>query len=203
MSDPVQEQLIAARRNQILDAAVTVFARKGFHPTTIKDIAREAGIADGTIYNYFKNKTALILGIFERMRDTVVQEVPLAQVTEVDLRTFVQAFLAFPLVALREDNFELFRIILSEALVNDELRDLYRQQIMEPSIALGEQYLAQLVEQGHIKPIDVPLTVRILTGNITGIILAYLTGDAQVRSRLGEIPDVLTTLVLQGLEQTK
>ena len=47
MKDSIQEQLIAARRNQILDAATKVFAEKGFHPTTIKDIAREAGIADG------------------------------------------------------------------------------------------------------------------------------------------------------------
>jgi AcrR family transcriptional regulator len=59
--DPIQELLITARRNQILDAATKVFAEKGFHPTTIKDIAREAGIADGTIYNYFENKTATIL----------------------------------------------------------------------------------------------------------------------------------------------
>ena len=45
--DPIQELLITTRRNQILDAATKVFAEKGFHPTTIKDIAREAGIADG------------------------------------------------------------------------------------------------------------------------------------------------------------
>ncbi len=43
--DPIQAQLIAARRKQILEAAVKVFAEKGFHQTTIKDIAREAGIA--------------------------------------------------------------------------------------------------------------------------------------------------------------
>ena len=51
--DPIQELVKKARRNQILDAATKVFAEKGFHSTTIKDIAREAGIADGTIYNYF------------------------------------------------------------------------------------------------------------------------------------------------------
>ncbi len=62
--DPIQAQLIAARRNQILDAAAKVFAEKGFHPTTIKDIAAEAGIAHGTIYNYFENKTALRCSAF-------------------------------------------------------------------------------------------------------------------------------------------
>ena len=51
--DPIQELVTAARRKQILDAATQVFAEKGFHRATIKDIARVAGIADGTIYTYF------------------------------------------------------------------------------------------------------------------------------------------------------
>ena len=44
--DPIQELVTAARRKQILDAATQVFAEKGFHRATIKDIARVAGIAD-------------------------------------------------------------------------------------------------------------------------------------------------------------
>src|SRR5579859_4461925 len=70
MKDSIQEQLIAARRRQILEAATKVFAEKGFHPTTIKDITREAGIADGTIYNYFENKTALLLGILDQLNES-------------------------------------------------------------------------------------------------------------------------------------
>ena len=49
--DPIQEQLIQARRDQILKAAVAVFAEKGFQKATIRDVAKMAGIADGTIYN--------------------------------------------------------------------------------------------------------------------------------------------------------
>jgi len=62
MKDTVQELHIAARRNQILEAAASVFAAKGFHPTTIKDIAKEAGIADGTIYNYFESDAPMPKG---------------------------------------------------------------------------------------------------------------------------------------------
>ena len=45
--DPIQELVTAARRKQILDAATQVFAEKGFHRATVKEIARVAGIADG------------------------------------------------------------------------------------------------------------------------------------------------------------
>ena len=56
LHDPIQQLLISARRHQILDAATTVFAEKGFHRATIKDIVRQAGIIDGTIYIYFASK---------------------------------------------------------------------------------------------------------------------------------------------------
>ncbi|MFP4475096.1 MAG: TetR/AcrR family transcriptional regulator [Desulfatibacillaceae bacterium] len=51
----------------ILDAAVRVFAERGYHQTTISQIARQAGVADGTIYLYFKNKED-ILATFVRQR---------------------------------------------------------------------------------------------------------------------------------------
>lgn len=69
-SDPIQQQLIDAQRNQILDTAITVFAEKGFHKATIKDVAKVAKVADGTIYNYFENKTALVLGILDRLNES-------------------------------------------------------------------------------------------------------------------------------------
>ena len=125
MKDSIQEQLIAARRNQILDAATKVFAEKGFHPATIKDIAREAGIADGTIYNYFENKTALMLGILDRMNESDRRDVDFSKFTEGDFRSFMKAYLRHRLMVLKANNFEVFKVVISEVLVNQELRELY------------------------------------------------------------------------------
>src|SRR5437773_7869061 len=86
MKDSIQEQLIAARRNQILDAATKVFGEKGFHQATIKDIAREAGIADGTIYNYFENKMALMLGILDRLNETPERGEHFSEAVQGDIR---------------------------------------------------------------------------------------------------------------------
>ncbi|MGB8643817.1 MAG: TetR/AcrR family transcriptional regulator [Anaerolineae bacterium] len=62
-SDPVRRMLVEQRRSQILTAALDVFARKGFERATIADIAREAGMAEGSIYNYFKNKSDLLVSL--------------------------------------------------------------------------------------------------------------------------------------------
>lgn len=53
------------KRDRILDAAVRVFAKEGFHATKVSDIARAAGVADGTIYLYFTSKEALLVSLFE------------------------------------------------------------------------------------------------------------------------------------------
>lgn len=54
---------------RILEAAIKVFAEQGFHQTTISQIARQAGVADGTIYLYFKNKDDILVHFFnERTR---------------------------------------------------------------------------------------------------------------------------------------
>ena len=77
--DALQAQLVAARRTQILDAATRVFASKGFNRATIRDVAQDAGVADGTIYNYFANKTDLLFGLLDRLNDTERRPASLAQ----------------------------------------------------------------------------------------------------------------------------
>lgn len=57
-----------ARREHILDAALTCFARGGFHATTMQTICREAGVSPGALYVYFDSKEALIAGLCERDR---------------------------------------------------------------------------------------------------------------------------------------
>ena len=55
------------KRRQILDAAVTIFAQKGYFTARISDIASAAGVADGTIYLYFKNKEDIIASVFAQV----------------------------------------------------------------------------------------------------------------------------------------
>jgi len=195
--------LIAARRNQILDAATKVFAGKGFHATTIKDIAREAGIADGTIYNYFENKTALMLGILDRMNETDQRDEDFSTFTEGDFRSFMKAYLRHRLTVLKADNFELFRVVVSEILINKELRELHYRKILEPTMTMAEMYFQQWAEQHIIKPINIRLTIRAISGMVLGLILEYVMGDKTLEAQWDELPDFITDMILDGLGSDK
>ncbi len=61
------------RRKEILEAAVKVFARNGFFLSKVSDVARAAGVADGTIYLYFRNKDDLLISIFDQAMGAFVE----------------------------------------------------------------------------------------------------------------------------------
>jgi AcrR family transcriptional regulator len=209
MKDAIHAQLTAARRDHILDGAAKVFAAKGYHSATIRDVAREVGVADGTIYNYFENKPALLLGVFDRMR-AAVQPDPGAlgpdgagQADLSDLRGVLTAYFRYPLLALRGDNFALFRVVVSEMMVNPELRALYFERILAPALAGGEAMLSAWAARAAVRPVDVGLAVRAVSGVILGLIIENIMGDADLQARWDALPDFLADLFMNGLSKTE
>ena len=86
------------KRRRILDAAVSVFAQHGFYNAKVSQIAKEAGVADGTIYLYFKNKEDILIQVFIDAMDEILrrQEEAIGQVSDpLDrLRTFIRGHFA-------------------------------------------------------------------------------------------------------------
>src|SRR5258707_10633125 len=67
MTSPTRRELQAQeRRNQLIDAALALFAEKGLDSTTIKDLAARVGVAQGLIYHYFVRKEDLLVAVIER-----------------------------------------------------------------------------------------------------------------------------------------
>ena len=188
--DPIQTMLVAARRTQILDAAITVFSEKGFHRATIKEIARVAGIADGTIYTYFASKDEILLAVLDRLNETTERKQHFVLESEQDLKAFFRTYLQ-QRMALLWPNAEVFRAVLPELLVNGELRRQYYEQVLAPTIAVGEQFFQAQSEQIQI---NIPLTVRAIAGTLLGLLLLQLLGDETLARQWEELPDVLTTL---------
>jgi TetR/AcrR family fatty acid metabolism transcriptional regulator len=62
------------KRRRILDAAVSVFARKGYFASRVSDVAKKAGVADGTIYLYFRGKEDILVRLFDEVMSEHVSE---------------------------------------------------------------------------------------------------------------------------------
>jgi AcrR family transcriptional regulator len=107
-------QAAADRRRQILDAAVRVFARQGFHGCRVSDIADEAGVAYGLVYHYFRSKEQVLDTLFLERWDVLI-----ATIAEVDARDDLQpreqlhAIASFIVDSYRHDP-ELMKVIIVE-----------------------------------------------------------------------------------------
>jgi AcrR family transcriptional regulator len=200
-ADPIkaiQAQLVAARRTQILDAATRVFARNGFHRATIRDVAQTAGVADGTIYNYFANKTDLLCGLLDRLNDTARRSESLAQAAEAPIPAFFRAYVRERVAALWS-NTDLFRAVLPELLATPTLRARYYDEVIAPTMALGESAFRGLAASGMMRDLDLPLSLRIVAGSLLGLMVLQLLGDETLAARWQEIPDAIADLLLPGL----
>lgn len=198
-TDPVREAMIGARRAQILDAAAQVFAEKGFHRATIRDVAKVAGVADGTIYNYFTNKADLLIGIMTRLAD--VKELPeaLASSLQSDMREFFIAIFRDRLRRIKH-NHAMLQAILPEIFNNPELREQFYQQFVQPMAAMLEQYVQARIELGHVRPLNVTLAVRAVQSMFVGLLILRTMGDAYTLSNWDELPEVVATLIFDGLK---
>jgi TetR/AcrR family fatty acid metabolism transcriptional regulator len=194
-----QEQVAALRRAQILDAAAQVFAERGFHPTTVRDVAKAAGVADGTIYNYFENKTALLLGILDRLNEAERRAIEHAQTQATDLRTFTRHYFQNHLLVFANENQELLRVVLSEVLVNAELRERYLEQIVAPTFVVVMQQLAPLAEQGRLDMERLQLTMQLMSSMVLGVLMVRMFDEQTAQSTWEQLPDVLTDLFFEGL----
>lgn len=196
--DEVRGLVVRARREQIVGAATRVFAEKGFRRATTREVAREAGVSEGTIYNYFEDKDALLMAILDRLNETERRAEDFEEGMVTDFRGFLEEYLRRRMSLIWE-NREVFRVVLSEMLVNAELRELYLRRVVEPTMRIAEENFRSRMTQGEVRETDAPLAMRSVAGAVLGVLVLGLLGDEEIGSRSDEVPDVLAGLLLHGL----
>ena len=115
------------KRSLITEAAVDVFAEKGFHQARVSDIASRAGVADGTIYLYFKNKEDLLLSIFEEKMDLLLQGLHAALHGVTDPLERIRRFASFHFQQVR-DNRAVAEVLQVELRLSNKFQRDYRPE---------------------------------------------------------------------------
>jgi AcrR family transcriptional regulator len=92
MLGPLMGERVADRRRELLDAAVRVFARKGFRASRVGDLAEEAGVAHGLLYHYFRSKDEVLETIFRETWQQLAAETERIESSGVPLREQLRRF---------------------------------------------------------------------------------------------------------------
>ena len=187
------------KRQAILEAATRVFSREGFHPARMKTVAAEAGVAVGTIYNYFTDKDDLLFSIFEsEFEDRMGMLHDLAK-TGLPIDLQVRRLLEHHFAQACEHR-ELSLLVLREqfnhgSALRDRLIDLQRQILS--TIA---DLLRTGIDEGWIRPCDPRVMAQALYSLIQTMSASWLIHEPSEAQRiLSRAPSELVDLVWQGL----
>ncbi len=116
---------ISDKHNKIIQAAIKVFARKGFFSARISDIAKKAKVADGTIYLYFNNKYDILISIFEEEIGKIIAEVKHLIDQEEDPRKMLEIF-ALEHMRMVRDRSNLAEVLQMELRQSNKFMREYR-----------------------------------------------------------------------------
>nr|BAH60908.1 TetR family regulator [Desulfotignum balticum] len=182
----------------ILNSAGAVFAKYGFYKATISQIASRAGVADGTLYLYFKNKDDILYQyisyktsiVFEKMNDAVAA----GKTAEEKLRNLIRCH-------LQEFQSDRHMAVIFQSEVR-YLRDI-QSQIKDIS-KMYLDLLSDIIEQGQIEgsirqDLFVGLVKRFILGAVEGVISTWVSAGS--RYDLVAMADPLVDLYLNGVKE--
>ena len=196
-----KELVTGHRRKQILDAALAVFSRKGYGEATIPDIAREGGVAVGTIYNYYLSKREILVSILAtRILSEPFLKI-MGQSPEVDDKAFFRALVQDRLTMLSQ-NADKFLFLVGEVYRDQDLRRQWAQKVVQPALSRAEKRVASRIDAGAFRPMKAEVTVRALAGMAIGFaVLAMIEGEESPCRDIptGELAAQLADFALMGV----
>jgi TetR/AcrR family fatty acid metabolism transcriptional regulator len=162
---------------QIIDAAVIVIADNGFHQAQVSKIAKQAGVADGTIYLYFKNKEDLLISLFREKMGLFIEKIQqeIAGKEKATEKLYVLIEKHFSMLA--EDHHLAIVTQLELRQSNKGLR-LKINEVLKGYLKLVEDILRQGIEAGEFRPdLDVRLARQMIFGTIDETVTTWVMND--------------------------
>jgi TetR/AcrR family fatty acid metabolism transcriptional regulator len=168
------------RRRTILRAAIDVFARKGYHGCRIADVAREAGVAYGLVYHYFKNKDELLETVFETGWSGFFNRVRAVAEGEGTLEQKVRGIADVAFEAYRVDP-RAVKVLIVEIARSPGGR-VNRQTTFTEAVEMCARMLSKAQAEGELRPeVDPLLAAALFFGNIEMAFTALVMGMVDPR----------------------
>lgn len=161
------------KEEKILKSAIRVFSEKGFSAATTSEIAKGAGIAEGTIFRYFKTKKDILRGILIQMINLLSGKLVMGGVEKIladqshkDMRSILRAIL-YDRMKLLDNVFPMARVVLTEAMFHEDVREAIFQNVISRAMGMFRTAHADMVQKGLIREcIEPEVLFRSILANV-------------------------------------
>ncbi|MCX7709559.1 MAG: TetR/AcrR family transcriptional regulator [Clostridia bacterium] len=202
---------LAEKEQKILESAIHVFSEKGFSAATTSEIAKNAGVAEGTIFRYFKTKKDILRGILVQTINIMSGKVVIEAVEKIlndsegkELRVVLKEFI-HDRIKLVDHIFPMARVIITEALFHEDVREAIYQNIIARVMITIRRFHKQMVERGLIRSdIEPELLIKTILGNLVVLIAQRkLFGDKFELDDIDKEVDKIIDVILYGIAGDK
>ena len=182
-------------RERILEAAIRVFSRKGYHDTRVDEIVDESQTSKGAVYFHFPSKEQIFLALVDefagllekKLLETIQSEADGVRGVDAALRVGLDTFAKYRSLA---------KIFLVQAVGLGAAFEEKRMQILDRLADVIKTYLDQAVAEGEIPPLDTRITAYAWIGAINEVVIRWVhTGEPAPE----EIQPVLRLLLLRSI----
>ncbi|MBO0796804.1 MAG: TetR/AcrR family transcriptional regulator [Ktedonobacteraceae bacterium] len=173
-------KVVEERREQIIDAALLVFAEKGFARATNREIAQRAGITSGLIYYYFKSKEELLRAALEERSPLQITVQMGPEMLEQPPEVFLPQVLMRVLGIVESERFvSLIRIVVPEVMHGSGEVAPIALSVFQRVLAFLSRYLQAQVERGSVRgDLDPQMMAQFLVSHLIGLVIRrQILGD--------------------------
>lgn len=171
-----KEKELTQKEIQIIEAAIKIFSEKGFSASRTSEIAKEANIAEGTIFRYFKTKndllTGLLIPLFSRFFKPLILD-SLEKLIKRDKDKPFEELLTEVLIDrynLVKKNLPLIKTVAIESMYHPELLDPMKKDVFPKVLSYATGFIEEYVDNGMLKDQDPLIIVRTMMSSIMGYI---------------------------------
>jgi TetR/AcrR family fatty acid metabolism transcriptional regulator len=201
MADLARRQ--AAKRSRITEAAVEVFAERGFHSSRVSEIARRAGVADGTIYLYFKNKEDILLSIFEEKMDVMLMGLREALSNTSDLEEKIRSYARYHFRQVRE-NRATAEVLQVELRLSNKFLKEYRPHKLWDYLHVFRDLVLEGQQNGRFRTeVDPFIAMWSFFGGLDELAMQWVLSRRQSKNKfnLDEAADQVAEIFIRGLRR--
>ena len=149
-------------RTKILQAALQLFARRGYDGTTTKDLANSAGVAEGTLFRYFANKKAILIEVATAGWVDILTDL-LTELSEMGSYKAVSQVMRRRIVNLRQ-NSDLLRVCFIEAQYHPELKESIQTEVINKMTDVAEAFFETAMEKGIYRQMNPKIVAKVFLG---------------------------------------
>lgn len=197
------------REEEILEAAIKIFSEKGYSAATTSEIAKEAGIAEGTIFRYFKTKKDILKKVMIKLITVIGEKIMTKRLTEIfenkknlDEKELLKLLLKDRLsIALKY--FDMLKVVLTEIQYHEDLKEAFINNIIMRGKNILALYFKQGIEDGTFRDIDINITIRSFLGMMGMYIIQKQFIPELIQIEDDEQLDMMIDLILYGISNKK